>query len=447
MTDDLLKQVEQVPLFKDKEWRWAPEPFSLSKAQSKSLQGLGHKLANFQQACHQLYLQSIQNPDGVYGWIAPVIDTGKPAELIAWNHQQVIANPKLGARVIRPDLLLQDVDKAQFALSEIDSVPGGIGVLAAMNQVYSQLGFRVTGGESGMLEGMLSLGLGSNKGLNKGSEIWVSDESEDYRPEMQWLAEQLNKLDATKSAVKCIRAEEGALETLKHEQVVYRFFEMFDYANIPAAKQAVEHGHDAPNIVAPMQYHLEEKLWLALFKLPSLRNFWKQHLRESHRQDLEGLIPTSWWFKQHDLPVTASLPYLDIVDWQELKSWSQTQRQLVLKISGFNELAWGGRGVHIGHDMSQQEWAEVIDKALADDESQWLLQQFESACTLEQNYYNEDGEKHGEISTMEGRVRLCPYYFTNEQGKTELKGCLATVVPADKKKIHGMSVAVMSPCS
>ena len=46
---------------------------------------------------------------------------------------------------------------------------------------------------------------------------------------------------------------------------------------------------------------------------------------------------------------------------------------------------------------------------------------------------------------MEGRVRLCPYYFVNDAGKTAMGGCLAAIVPADKKKIHGMRDAILVP--
>jgi hypothetical protein len=47
---------------------------------------------------------------------------------------------------------------------------------------------------------------------------------------------------------------------------------------------------------------------------------------------------------------------------------------------------------------------------------------------------------------MRGRVRLCPYFFTDDQGRTSLAGALATLAPADKKKIHGMRDAVLLPC-
>jgi hypothetical protein len=47
---------------------------------------------------------------------------------------------------------------------------------------------------------------------------------------------------------------------------------------------------------------------------------------------------------------------------------------------------------------------------------------------------------------MSGRARLSPYYFVSGE-KTELAGILATICPADKKVIHGMTDAVMVPCA
>ena len=52
----------------------------------------------------------------------------------------------------------------------------------------------------------------------------------------------------------------------------------------------------------------------------------------------------------------------------------------------------------------------------------------------------------GAVTSMEGRVRLSPYYFVNE-AQAELGGVLATICPKDKKIIHGMREAVMAPCT
>ena len=51
---------------------------------------------------------------------------------------------------------------------------------------------------------------------------------------------------------------------------------------------------------------------------------------------------------------------------------------------------------------------------------------------------------------MKGRARLCPYYFVSGDGdsaRPQLGGVLATICPADKKIIHGMTEAIFAPCS
>jgi hypothetical protein len=62
---------------------------------------------------------------------------------------------------------------------------------------------------------------------------------------------------------------------------------------------------------------------------------------------------------------------------------------------------------------------------------------------FEHPYY--DGES-SEVRTMKGRIRLCPYYFV-EDDRVKLRGALTTIVPADKKLIHGMRDGILVPTS
>ena len=68
-----------------------------------------------------------------------------------------------------------------------------------------------------------------------------------------------------------------------------------------------------------------------------------------------------------------------------------------------------------------------------------LLQRFHKGRLVDHPYLN---PRTGQVETMRGRVRLCPYYFLAD-GKAQLKGVLATVCPADKKLLHGMKDAVI----
>ena len=99
----------------------------------------------------------------------------------------------------------------------------------------------------------------------------------------------------------------------------------------------------------------------------------------------------------------------------------------------------------VGHDVSGEVWGKAVEAALAAwPEQPYVLQEFAHSKLVEQPYWDpESGERKG----REGRARLCPYYVVGAgDGKVRLGGVLATVVPADKKVIHGMRDAVLVPC-
>lgn len=418
LTLDALKQATpEGGLFSDREWLWSPEPFSLSKAQKKALQGLGHPLHRFQQVCDQLHRQSSEGSRP--GWIAEALDAGKPRWML--DHQLAGTNRGVGPRVIRPDLLLTEEG---FVASELDGVPGGIGTLGWLSRTYAAGGFEIFGGADGMLGGFASL-------FEGGADILVSEESGDYLPEMKWLADQLGERFSVQSAEAWTPGERD----------VYRFFELFDWESIPAIRDLAKSGTVTP----PLKPHFEEKMWLAMFWSPSLRKIWESELRGSHLRRLREVIPFGWLVDPTELPPNAALPRLEVSSWDEVGEFSQKDRRLVLKVSGFNELAWGSRGVTIGHDVSSEEWSAAIGKAQEDFGSQpWMVQEFQETRLVEHPYFD---SATGEKRIMVGRVRLCPYYFVDLSGRTRLGGCLATIVPADKKKIHGMRDGILVPCT
>jgi hypothetical protein len=396
-------------LFAEKTWRAAPQAFAFSPAHVALLEKLGLVLHRFNTACNLLYRQSAAGK--AHPWVAPLLDAGKPPELIALaRHDKVKGQVPA---VIRPDLIFQEDG---FALSELDSVPGGIGVTAWLAETYAELGDPVLGGADGMKKGFASI-------LPEG-DVLISEESAVYRPEMEWLVGP----DRVKSVEDYAPSDKPA----------YRFFEAFDYPKLEKFRTGWQPGQP---LTPPLKPYLEEKLWLALFWSRPLQEFWRQEIGEKGQKLLQGIIPYSWVLDPAPLPIHAVIPELNIRSWSEMARFSQKQRDLVLKISGFSELAWGARGVHVGSDMQAEEWSALIKQALADFGTHpSVLMRFAKGALAKQDYLAENDE----LVAMNGRARVSPYYFVANE-RVSLGGVLVTLCPADKKLLHGMRDAVISP--
>jgi hypothetical protein len=98
--------------------------------------------------------------------------------------------------------------------------------------------------------------------------------------------------------------------------------------------------------------------------------------------------------------------------------------------------------------LSAGEWGAAVDRALASwPKSPYILQRYHKPRLLQAEAIDLET---GEITPQAVRARLCPYYFVSgdgDQARPRLGGVLATLNPADKKIIHGMSDAILAPCS
>src|SRR5215471_5157244 len=131
------RAIPQEGLFAGHEWRISPAPFSLSPALVSELESLGRVLLQFYRATNLLYRKSLDGKQPE--WVACWLDQGKPAELVTIQRSQVFKNEV--PRVIRPDLLITEHG---LRVTELDSVPGGIGLTAWLNQVYTGLNRQVS---------------------------------------------------------------------------------------------------------------------------------------------------------------------------------------------------------------------------------------------------------------------------------------------------------------
>ncbi|MDX2187895.1 MAG: hypothetical protein SFV32_13250 [Opitutaceae bacterium] len=458
----LKKAFAEQSLFEDKTWRLSPHAWKVSAAQVSELEAIGAACLEFHQALEILYTRSsagknlLRNKPLVAPWVAEYLDRGKPAELVA--HARDGKNRGAFPTVLRPDLLWTDEG---FAMTELDSVPGGIGLTAYLNRLYEtgsgEVDTSVLGAGDAMVrnfyESLASLRPDIRNPL---IALVVSDEAATYRPEMHWLAEQLQRQG---KRVFCLEPEdlfplgsslcfdmEGNPEKV---DILYRFFELFDYPHLDLARFLIDPWKAGELVIAPpMRPFQEEKLTLALFHHHQLADFWSETLGKATLEVLKRLIPKSWIVDPAPLPPGAVLegPTVGgraLTDWRQLAQASQKERELILKISGFHETAWGARSVVLGNDCSREEWQQAIDIAVKDAPTHLhVLQRFRKPSRLKHPLYGHDGL----ASDQDGRLRLCPYYFV-VGGKARLSGALATFCPPDKKIIHGMVDAALLPCA
>lgn len=284
-------------------WQLSKTPFVLTEQQHEDLIRLGNALFQFVLATEKLVRDSEK---GVMPqWIAQLYWQGKPEELVRFAKMNVFK--KHFPLVIRPDLLLTE---SGWALCEIDSVPGGLGFTAALNQAYGQSGFSVLESLDGLPKAFLKMLLGfwNTQKLSQSVKepvmaIVLSDEAGDYLAEMQWLVGEIRQhyekiylihpKQVMMSGHNLVFQTDAGDEQPIH--FIYRFFELFDLPNIPQM-ELIQYAIKKGLVVCtpPFKPFHEEKLTLALFHHPLLQAFWQEHLDTDSYAILKRAIPQGW---------------------------------------------------------------------------------------------------------------------------------------------------------
>src|SRR5690606_3208518 len=110
-------------------WRLPCRQFPISKEQAGLLEELGQYILAFYQGLNNLYLDSVKGREP--RWVQEYLDLGKPHDLLAFGRMNRFKDHLPG--VIRPDLILTETG---LALTELDSVPGGMGLTGSLSRAY-----------------------------------------------------------------------------------------------------------------------------------------------------------------------------------------------------------------------------------------------------------------------------------------------------------------------
>ena len=449
LTAEKAKQYSKKSLFADKTWRWSPSPWTLPDEVCQWVKDLSKAAVSFYRAIDLLYRKSwkdesvLRNEELHVPWVAEYYDLGKPSWLI--DHGRSAEVRSLIPAVLRPDLIPH---ANGIALTEWDSVPGGIGLTAQLVSAYelSHNTQMIQCFGRALTDAVQGLGVKAPNMV-----IAVSEEADTYLPEMEWVCEKLRELGV--SIEVCSPQELQVSEDTvwfknKKVDLIYRFWELFDYENVSIMQDLTRVVEKCGVVVTPPMKHVqEEKLSLALFHHHRLQPFWEETLNSKDLDILGSAIPPSWVLDPKEIPPGA---YLDgpkvngrnLTQWSDLSKASKKDKRLVIKASGFHETAWGSRSVVIGDDVSGVEWSKKISEALNHYPSPiFVIQEFMKPRSFSHPLFSEEGEVMHEL----GRVRLSPYFFTFDK-KAKWSGTLATFCPSDKKIIHGMKDGSLMPC-
>ena len=427
--------------------RFSPAPLPMPEETTRRFRNLGRLLMHFYTAQNKLYLESVDGK--APKWVAKYVDNGKPEEIVRLGRAKAFRGAL--PPIIRPDVLICN---GRFAICELDSVPGGFGLTARLAECYQRAGHRIVGDipiDEGFLKAVRTTKLGPATSV----VIVVSDESHNYRDEMIWLADRLrgegHSVHVAHPRDLSYTEDEASFMVGTRRvsaDIVYRFMELFDHPQISKWELLTFLARGKRlRLTPPPKPHLEEKLWFALLHHPALAAHWRRHLSNDTYDGLREVIPKTWIMDPTPLPPYATIPGLEIDNapmqsWSELHGLSQKQRQFVIKPSGYSPDAWGSRGVIVGHDVSRDVWQSKIKEALTS---------FPATTSILQRYATPDrielaaSKMCGDIELIEGRARITPYYFVID-GEAVLSNILVTHCSLEKKKIHGMSDAVMTVC-
>jgi hypothetical protein len=433
----------ELPAGRQSAWRVSPDPFAITGEQRNQINSLGSLLHRFYRAADKLYHLGLE--DAAYAFVVDYLDAGKPQHVIDISrHRSFKGQIPL---ILRPDLLWTP---AGFVATEFDSIPGGAGLLAGMEEIYEDLGYSFPG------EGTLKAFAESLLSLHRQDllAIVVSEESSGYRAEMQYLAQKLSALGVP--AV-CLRPEEvsfraGAVHYReKRIGTIYRFFELFDLDNIPGGLELLRAAcRQEVKMTPPPKAYLEEKMWFGLLRHHGLRSFWDKAIGSKFYHNLLGVIPNTHILDNRPLPPHGVIQGLkingqEVSSYLELSNLPRSMRQFVIKPSGFSPESWGSRGVTLGREISTRAWGEVLTNSLSHfPQGPYLLQEYHYSELNDVEYYDFEEDR---LSLFAGKVRICPYYFTGDGNRILSGGVLVTACPADKPLIHGMTDAVMGPGS
>lgn len=386
------------------------KPLEITSSDYKTLQRLGTALAAFMAAVTELYAEN--------EIVREILNHGKPN-----FYTDLSIQPNY--LFYRPDLLYTDEG---FKICEVETSPFGLGLSVFLDNAYQTKGFETIGDISVLKQLVTDV-------LPKTGVLLYSEKTKAYRDQLQYLVDTVFPKIENKPGWKVLHVSDPILtEELSKVSGVYRGFYLSEYMHDAAVQKVIEKLTQATNLqVFPsLTPFAEEKAILGLLWDKRFDRFFTDKLGND-LSFLRSITPqtSNFGHSQHCL---EPLPTYDI---QEFATLSRKERQHVLKVSGFGESASWGEGVHFLHKKSQKDVFELLQDAYTDQNCYYILQKFVPGKKVLLEYIDDSGS----VTTMNGRLRITPYYDTQT-------GSLLTVKATARENtdfIHASSDSVNMP--
>jgi len=300
-------------------------PLTLLHSDVEWIKALGRHLHAFNCSAESLYLDSAAGREP--RWISRYLDQGKPDSLVRYSRLLQIQRSR--PTVIRPDVI---PTPDGMLITELDAVPGGMGVIARSSELYNELGYKLVGDDVTLPRAFAEMVKAVSGDPSPRLAIVVSDESSAYRVEMAWLSERLADYGIEARTVApedlCFSDDGVAVKSPSGDfnvSVVYRFFELFDLPNIPNLEALMRlNARNRVVVVPPFRPVFEEKMWAALLGHPVLAAYWQSALGAEGCAFLRACFPPTWILDPEPVPPYATIPGL-IIGGTAVNSWESLQ--------------------------------------------------------------------------------------------------------------------------
>jgi hypothetical protein len=382
-------------------FRISPEPLVLDKNQGKAVLSIGEEISSFMAATDELY----KKDDSV----RELLDRGKPDIFTAQRQAQYL--------FYRPDLIITPTG---FTLCEIETSIFGLGLSELLNRGYIAAGQETMAGPE-VLKDFIS-----NHTEPKGTIVYTNKTSA-FAGQLGYVADNLFSGDERDWSA-------SHISTAGAPAAMYRAHYLSEYLTDPDAKVLYDSTSEGRVSIPSLTPHMEEKAVMSFIWDSRHEPFYKSALGLAGFNFLRTVIPPTWIVGE-EKHFSPGLPH-GFESSADLARLTKSQRQFVLKASGFSSTSSWAEGVIFLQSQSQAKTEKALADSAAASGQLFIVQQFQEGVKIPMSYETPKGE-----ATMQARVRLTPY-FAADTGKLltiKATGCEGT------QRIHATSSSINTP--